>query len=79
MNTVKAIEHLTKGITFLAEQENELRPLITHLQNLILNKMTDELTLKEAFEMYTSLTEQYTNSILLLSKVKEVLDARTSE
>ena len=76
MNTIKAQNYLSDAVKFLGEQEKELRPLITHLQNLILNNMTDELTLKEAFGMYMKLTEQYTNSIILLAKVKEVLDAR---
>lgn len=70
------MEQLDKAINFLAEQEKELKPLITFLQNLLLNKMTEDLTLEETVKIYVTLTEQYTNSVLLLTKVKEIMDAR---
>lgn len=76
MRTNRTMEQLDKAINFLAEQEKELKPLITFLQNLLLNKMTEDLTLEETVKIYVTLTEQYTNSVLLLTKVKEIMDAR---
>lgn len=80
MNTVQATIHLMKAVEFLSQQEKELRPLIIQLQNFLLNKTNEELSsgdisLEDAFSMYVTLTEQYTNSVLLLTKVEEVVNA----
>lgn len=80
MNTIQATRHLIRAVEFLSQQEKELKPLIIQLQNLILNKTIEELSssklsLEDAFQMYITLTEQYTNSVLLLTKVEEIVNA----
>lgn len=36
----------------------------------------DEISVKEAYEMFFALQEQYTNSILVITKIQEILDFR---
>ena len=36
----------------------------------------DEVTAKEAYEMFLGIQEYYTNSVLLITKIQEVIDYR---
>ena len=33
-----------------------------------------DISVKDAFVMYTSILEQYTNSVMLITKIQEIID-----
>ena len=74
-NTDLISQRLEKALEYLYAQDVKLRPLLEYLESVMLNNMNKEdLTIKEAFDMYIKIQEQYTNSITLISKIKEIID-----
>lgn len=66
---------LDEALAYLVEQETKLKPCLEKLGDLLLEKIhKDEVTVHEVFDMYTQIQQQYTDSILLITKIKEVLD-----
>lgn len=66
---------LESSLAYLYEQEQKLKPLIDYLQNqLILGIKQENISIKDAFEMFFRIQEQYTNNILLITKIKEIID-----
>lgn len=71
------IEKLENALDYLYKQENDLKPYLEVLNKILLNKINNaDLTVEQAFEMYCKIQEQYTNSILLITKVKEIIEFR---
>ncbi len=69
---------LQEGINFVERQQTKLMPLIDFLSQELLNQQLKKdvlknVSFKETLEMYQSLMEQQTNSIMLLTKIQEVL------
>lgn len=74
-NTYRIQQRLKNEIAILERQQEELRPALDYLYQLFIKKMKEEeLSARDAFQMFLKLSEQYTNSILLLTKVQEVID-----
>ena len=68
-------QNIEDGLMFIEKQQNEIRPLITYLTKIMKENIDDgSLTAKEAFQMYVKLMELDTNSILVISKMKEILN-----
>lgn len=68
-------QNIEDGLMFIEKQQNEIRPLITYLTKIMKENIEDgSLTAKEAFQMYVKLMELDTNSILVISKMKEILN-----
>ncbi len=68
---------IESALEYLYEQENLLKPYLTKLSDIIKKKIDEEeLSAKEAFDMYLAIQSQYTNSFLLMAKLKEVIDFR---
>ena len=71
------VSKLEKHIEFLHEQEVKLQPLIQKLIEMIAdNTKLQDLSAAEAFDMLCKLNEQYTNSIVLLTKIHEVINIK---
>ena len=52
-----------------------LKPFLEKLEKILNTNMKEELiTPQEAFEMYCSIQKQYTDSILLISKIQEIIN-----
>lgn len=67
-------QNIEDGLMFIEKQQNEIRPLITYLTGIMKENINDgSLTAKDAFEMYIKLMELDTNSVLIISKMKEIL------
>ena len=66
---------LRKALDYLYKQEEELKPFLQYLSNYIVTNIAKEkLSVKDAFEMFTKIQSQYTDSILLITKIKEIID-----
>lgn len=66
---------LDEALEYLYKQEEEIKPFLSILNDILLKKIKEEdLTIDKAFEMYHKITEQYTNSILLITKIKEIIE-----
>ena len=73
MKNVKLLnQKLDEAIEFLQKQDAKLKPALEYYADLILNKV--ELEPEKALEYYCRLQEQYTNSIVLLCKIKEIVN-----
>jgi len=67
-------QNIEDGLNFIQKQQNEIRPIITYLTKIMKENIDDNsLTAKEAFDMYIKLMELDTNSVLIISKMKEIL------
>lgn len=67
-------QNIEDGLNFIEKQQNEVRPIITYLTKIMKENIDDgSLTAKEAFNMYIKLMELDTNSVLIISKMKEIL------
>lgn len=68
---------LQEALKYLCETERKLKPFIDKVTDIMLHKISeDEVTAKEAYEMFLGLQEYYTNSVLLITKIQEVIDYR---
>ena len=67
-------QNIEDGLNFIEKQQKEVRPIITYLTKIMKDNIEDgSLTAKEAFNMYIKLMELDTNSVLIISKMKEIL------
>jgi len=67
-------QNIEDGLSFIEKQQNEVRPIITYLTKIMKENIDDgSLTAKDAFNMYIKLMELDTNSVLIISKMKEIL------
>ena len=68
-------EKLDNALDYLYQQEQRLKPFLEKLEKILNTNMKEELiTPQEAFEMYCSIQKQYTDSILLISKIQEIIN-----
>lgn len=68
---------LEQALKYLCETETKLKPFIDKVTDIMLHKISeDEVTAKEAYEMFLGIQEYYTNSVLLITKIQEVIDYR---
>ena len=69
------LNKLEQHIEFLHKQEVILQPLINKLTEIVSDKTKQQdLSAEQAFDMLCKLNEQYTNSIILLTKIQEIID-----
>lgn len=68
---------LDEALKYLTNQEEKLKPFIEILENMLLEKITkEEVSLEQAFEMFLQMQKQYTDSIILITKIKEIMRYR---
>lgn len=67
------IKKIEEGMIYIEEQDKKLEPVIDYLCDLIIEKK-EELDANKAFEYFLALKQQKVNSLLLLSKMQEVLN-----
>lgn len=66
---------LDDALTYLEEQDRKLSPHLNALSDLLIKKIhEEELSAQEVFKMYIGLQQQYTDTILLITKIKEIID-----
>ena len=66
---------LEEALTFLYEQDAKLKSTLDFLTGVMKDKLkSEELSAKDAFDMLVAIQEQYTNNILLITKIKEIID-----
>ena len=66
---------LDEALTYLNEQETKLKPFLDILQEKLIEGIPkSELSVEQAFNMYLAIQKQYTDSILLMTKIKEIMD-----
>lgn len=66
---------IDESMNYLYSLDQKLKPMLDYLTDIMLKGMQNEqITVKDAFNMWLSLQEQYTNSILLQTKLKEIID-----
>lgn len=66
---------LDEALDYLYRQEQEIKPFLDILSKIMNKKIKEEeITIDKAFEMYHKIHEQYTNSILLITKIKEIIE-----
>lgn len=74
-STYRVQQRLKESIELLEKQQQQLQPILEYLTELFIKKVGEEdISANDAFEMVTTLTEQFTNSTLLLTKVQEVIE-----
>lgn len=74
-NTDVIAVKLEEALTFLYEQDAKLKPMLECITSIMVNKIKQEdIPVKDAFEMFTSIQELYTNNILTITKIKEIID-----
>lgn len=68
-------ESIEDGLSYIKEQQEKNRPIIDALTKVLINKLPEaDLTFKEALSFYHMLMEQETNSILVITKMQEILN-----
>jgi hypothetical protein len=74
-NTDLLVKKIDSALEYLYEQEQNLKPYLDKLSSIMKKKIDEEeLSAKEAFNMYLAIQSQYTNNFLLMAKLKEMLD-----
>lgn len=69
-------QKIDEGIQYIVDQNKKLDPLLTYLAEQMIDKK-EELTAKEIFEYHLRLQELKVNSLLLLTKMKEILEYKS--
>lgn len=69
-------QKIDEGIQYIVDQNKKLDPLLTYLTEQMIDKK-EELTAKEIFEYHLRLQELKVNSLLLLTKMKEILEYKS--
>lgn len=72
-NNTLLVQKIDEGIKYIQEQSKKLDPVLSYFSNRILLEK-DNLSTKEVFEYYLKLQELKVNSLLLLTKMKEIQD-----
>ena len=67
------IDKIDEGIKYIQDQNKKLDPVLTYLTEQMLERK-EELTAREIFEYYIRLEELKVNSLLVETKMKEVLE-----
>ena len=67
------IDKIDEGIKYIQDQNKKLDPVLTYLTEQMLERK-EELTVREIFEYYIRLEELKVNSLLIETKMKEVLE-----
>ena len=76
-NTDILLQKINESLNYLYVTDEKLKPVLDYLTDLIRKGIKDEqLSVKDAFQMWLSIQEQHTNSILLQTKLQEILDYR---
>ena len=66
------IQRIDEGIAYIEQQNKELQPVLDYLTQQIIERK-EELTTKEIFEYHIKLQELKVNSLIVLTKMKEIL------
>ena len=66
------IQRIDEGIAYIEQQNKELQPVLDYLTQQIIERK-EELTTKEIFEYHIKLQELKVNSVIVLTKMKEIL------
>ena len=73
-NIDKLVENIEDGLEYIKKQQEKTRPLIDALSTHLIDKLDEaDLSYRELLSFYINLMEQETNSILVISKMQEVL------
>lgn len=75
-NNTLLVQKIDEGIQYIMDQNKKLDPLLTYLTEQMIAKK-EELTAKEIFEYHLRLQELKVNSLLLLTKMKEILEYKS--
>ena len=67
---------IEESLTYLYNQEQRLKPILDKLEQIIISKKDEEISLIEALKIFLEIQNQYTNNILLITKIKEIIDFR---
>lgn len=66
---------LEEALSYLYKQEEKLKPVMDLFVEIIKNNIKKEdISVKDAIDMLNSTQEQYTNTILLITKIKEIIE-----
>jgi hypothetical protein len=71
-NNDMLIQRIDEGIAYIEQQNKELQPVLDYLTQQIIERK-EELTTKEIFEYHIKLQELKVNSLIVLTKMKEIL------
>ena len=67
-------QNIEEGLDYIKAQQQVMQPVINHLSKYLADNIHESgLSYKECFDVYLKLMEQETNSILVISKMQEVL------
>lgn len=69
----RLLNKINEGITFLTEQEKRLQPAIDYFTQSSLETMT-QISPEKKFELLIQLMKVKTDGLLLLTKMKEILE-----
>lgn len=76
-NIDKLVNNIEEGLSYIKEQQEKTRPLIDAMTIMLCNRVNEiteqDISFKELLSFYLTLMEQETNSILLITKMQEVL------
>lgn len=72
-NTDLLIVRINEGIEYIEQQNKKLDPVISYLQEQMIERK-EELSTKDIFEYHLKLQQLKVDSLLLLTKMKEVLE-----
>jgi len=76
-NIDKLVENIEEGLSYIKEQQEKTRPIIDAMTVMLNNRISEldesDLSFKELLSFYLTLMEQETNSILVITKMQEVL------
>ena len=67
------IQRIEEGIKYIQDQNTKLDPVLSYLTEQMIERK-EELTAREIFEYYIRLEELKVNSLLIETKMKEVLE-----
>ena len=67
------IEKIDEGIKYIQDQNTKIDPVLSYLTEQLIERK-EELTAREIFEYYIRLEELKVNSLLIETKMKEVLE-----
>ena len=65
---------ITEAIEFITEQDKKIKPIYEMLSDSLAKGNIDDVPFHVRLDAYIKIQEQYTNSILLLTKLKEIID-----
>ena len=72
-NTDLLIVRINEGIEYIEQQNKKLDPVISYLQEQMIERK-EELSTKDIFEYHLKLQQLKVDSLLLLTKMKEILE-----